>query len=62
MQLYTDQYGLQNAADKAATFRGLLDKWKGLTADLDPTDQAALATVYWDEILSKLDYATYGLN
>ncbi len=62
VQLYTDQYGLQNAAEKAEIFQGLLKKWKGLTADLDPTDQKALADVYWAEILSKLDYSTYGLN
>lgn len=61
-ELYSSQYGLQGVDEKIETFRDLVEKWKGLTNDLDPLDQQALATLYWDELLSKLDLETYGLN
>ncbi len=62
VQLYTEQYGVQDAQAKAETFQALLAKWKGLTDPLDPTDQAALAELLWTEVLSKVDYETYGFN
>ena len=60
-QQFEEKYGLKNVGDKIDAFKGLLVKWKGLT---DPIgfDRAALEQVYWDEILSKVDLSSYGLN
>ncbi|MEC9433824.1 MAG: hypothetical protein VYD87_13045 [Pseudomonadota bacterium] len=62
IQLYSEQYGVPDAEAKAARFQELLAKWKGLTDPLDPADQAALSELLWTEVLSKLDYETYGLQ
>ena len=39
----------------------LVEKWKGLTADLSG-DREGLEQVYWDEIFSRLDPATFGVE
>lgn len=57
----TDKYGLQDVDAKIETVRGLIEKWKGLTNAPDMTEEA-LAQLYWDEILSKVDPATYGMD
>lgn len=56
-QFATD-YGLTDTAAKIAEFSRLVDKWKILTADIGD-DQEALTQVYWDEVFSKVDPATY---
>lgn len=58
---FAKDYGIKNAGAKIAEFSALVDKWKELTADIGD-DQEALATVYWNEIFSKVDPATYGMN
>lgn len=60
--IYKEDFGLQDVDAKVAKFSELLTKWKGLTDGLDPEDPAALAQLYWDEVMSKVDYETYGLN
>ncbi len=59
---FSDQYSVQNVDQKIETFRGLLARWKGLTAGLGEDDVDQLATLYWDEIISKVDPATHGMN
>ena len=39
----------------------LVEKWKGLTADA-AGDKQVLAQVYWDNIYSKLDPKTFGME
>lgn len=58
---FTDDYGLTNASDKIAEFTRLVEKWKTLTAEIGD-DQEALSKVYWEEIFSKVDPETYGMN
>lgn len=58
---FTSGYGLENVSEKIAEFSRLVEKWKGLTAEIGD-DQEALAQVYWDEVFSKVDPATYGMN
>lgn len=55
------KYGVPNAEEKVATARALIEKWKGLTRDIGD-DPDALEKVYWDEVYSKLDLATYGMD
>ena len=58
---FAEDYGIENAGAKIAEFSRLVEKWKGLTADIGD-DQEALAKIYWDEIFSKIDPATYAMN
>ncbi len=61
-KLYTETYGVKNTDQKIEAFGKLLVKWKELTNELDPGDVDALATLYWNEVLSKVDVEAYGLN
>lgn len=58
---YTRDYGIANPDAKIAKVAELVEKWKGLTEGL-ADDPEALAKVYWDEIFSKLDPETYGMQ
>ena len=59
---FANQYRVKNVEDKIATFRTLVDKWKGLTADIGEGDVDKLADLYWTEIVSKVDPATHGMD
>ncbi|MCA0043406.1 C4-dicarboxylate TRAP transporter substrate-binding protein [Celeribacter litoreus] len=59
-ELFTETYGVDNAAEKVATVRALVEKWKGLTRDVK--DVETLAQIYEDEIFSKVDATTYGME
>jgi TRAP-type C4-dicarboxylate transport system substrate-binding protein len=61
VQQFTDSYGVQNAGEKVEQFRALVERWTELTRDIG-ADAEALGQVYWNEVLSKVDPATYGLN
>lgn len=61
IEQFTASYGVANAEEKVAQFRELVDRWTELSRDIG-TDADALADVYWSEIHSKVDPATYGLN
>ena len=52
--------GVQDAGEKIARFRDLVEKWEGLTADLG-LDVEKLTEVYETEIFDKLDPAAYGM-
>lgn len=58
---YTRDYGIEGADEKIAKISELVEKWKGLTEGL-ADDPEGLAKVYWDEIFSKLDPETYGMQ
>lgn len=58
---FSTDYGIENTAEKIAEMTRLIEKWKGLTADL-ADDPEALGEIYWSEIFSKIDPASYGLN
>ena len=58
---YERDYGVSDAAAKIEIMRKLIEKWKPLTEGMaDDTDR--LAQLYWDEIYSKVDPATYGMD
>lgn len=59
---FTNQFGVKNVEEKIATFRTLVDKWKGLTAEIGEGDVDKLADLYWTEIVSKVDPATHGMD
>ncbi len=58
---FTKDYGLTNVDAKIVKITELVEKWKTLTADI-ADDRDALAKLYWDEIYSKIDPATFGMN
>lgn len=57
----TNQFGIQNVDEKIAQIRELIEKWKGLTNE-PGMDSTKLADLYWTEIFSKVDPATYGVD
>ncbi|WP_163851896.1 C4-dicarboxylate TRAP transporter substrate-binding protein [Pseudooceanicola aestuarii] len=59
-QQFTEFYGVENATAKIAEVSALVEKWKDLTADI-ADDQDALTQVYWEELFSRMDPASYGL-
>lgn len=58
---FKEQFGLQNVDAKMEKIADLIDKWKGLVAGWDGTE-AALADLYWNEVFSKVDVSSYGLD
>jgi TRAP-type C4-dicarboxylate transport system substrate-binding protein len=60
-QQFKDDYGLTNVEAKIAKVTELVNKWKKLTADI-ADDPEALTKVYWDQIFSKIDPKTFGMN
>tara|TARA_R110002049_G_scaffold24273_4_gene86194 strand:+ start:1498 stop:2655 length:1158 start_codon:yes stop_codon:yes gene_type:complete len=56
--LFKDTYGVERAEEIAADFPPLLEKWYGLVADIENKEQ--LQQLYWDQVISKIDPATYG--
>ena len=60
-QQFTDDYGLENVDPKIKTIAALIEKYRVLTLGME-NDADALAKLYWDEIMSKVDLTTYGRN
>ena len=55
------RHGTKNAAEKAARFRQLVEKWEKLVPESANWEPNALAEVFRREIFSKVDAKTYGL-
>ncbi|PTB92347.1 MULTISPECIES: C4-dicarboxylate TRAP transporter substrate-binding protein [Sulfitobacter] len=55
--LFKDTYDVARADEIAADFEPLLAKWNDLVVDVDSAD--ALNQVIWDQVISKVDPATY---
>lgn len=56
--LFADTYGVARSSEIASDFAPLLAKWNGLVTDIDSSD--ALQQLFWNEVISKVDPATYG--
>lgn len=56
-ELFRTTYNVPRAEEIASEFSTLLEKWTGLVADVESAE--ALQKLYWDEIYSKVDPATY---
>lgn len=50
--------GVERAKEIMAEFKPMLEKWVGLTQDVDSAE--ALADLYWTELYSKVDVAAHG--
>lgn len=59
--IFTEKYGIKDAEAKLDKMTTLVERWKGLTDDIGG-DRDALAKLYWDEVFSKIDPATYPGN
>ncbi|MCB1384142.1 MAG: C4-dicarboxylate TRAP transporter substrate-binding protein [Notoacmeibacter sp.] len=53
-----EKRGVKDAAAKVAKYTALVEKWEGLVKDLKTTDD--YAELRYQEIWSKVDFATYG--
>lgn len=59
-KFYADEYKIDGSRTRelAANMSKLIEKWNRLVGDIETADQ--LAKLYWNEVYSKLDPATYG--
>lgn len=53
--------GVENSREIAEQFLALEEKWQGLLAEIDRTDEEQLSGLIADEIYNKLDPETFGL-
>ncbi|MCR4268728.1 C4-dicarboxylate TRAP transporter substrate-binding protein [Nitratireductor sp. ZSWI3] len=54
--------GVEDPSDIIAEFQKLQEKWKGLLEGVDRTDAEALAKVLQDNLYSKIDENSFGMN
>ena len=57
-----ETYALENPRKVVDSFRATYDKWDGLLADVDKSDEDALTQLLKDEVYSKIDEASYRLD
>lgn len=56
--IYKERFGIETGAEAATALTEGLAKWTGLTKDVSSAEE--LADIYWTEIFSKVDVASYG--
>ena len=54
-QMARDNYRIDDAAERIEKFRGLIEKWRGLLADVDYADVDAVTELFKTEIWDKVD-------
>ena len=57
-RIYAERFNISTGTEAAAALTESLAKWTDLTRDVSSAEQ--LAEIYWNEIFSKIDVATYG--
>ena len=57
-RIYAERFNISTGTESAAALTEALAKWTDLTRDVSSAEQ--LAEIYWNEIFSKIDVATYG--
>lgn len=57
-----EKYGLENGEEVIDSFRATYDKWEDLLADVDVTDEDALTALLQDQVYSKIDEESYGVQ
>ncbi|MCM2563382.1 C4-dicarboxylate TRAP transporter substrate-binding protein [Lutimaribacter sp. EGI FJ00015] len=57
-EIYNERFGIESGAEAAAALTESLGKWTELTKDVSSGEE--LAEIYWNEIFSKIDVASYG--
>lgn len=55
--LYENDFNVARAEEIAAEFPVILERWYALVADIESKEQ--LQALYWDEVISKVDPASY---
>lgn len=60
-QQFSNDYGVQNTEAKIEKIRDLIERWKGIMAGWDGQEES-LARIFSEEIFSKVDEKTYGMN
>ncbi|WP_137389659.1 C4-dicarboxylate TRAP transporter substrate-binding protein [Rhodoligotrophos defluvii] len=58
---FSEEYGVKDTKAKIEKIRALINRWKGLLANWDGKEES-LAKLFSDEIFSKIDESTYGMN
>ncbi|MFT6533655.1 MAG: TRAP-type C4-dicarboxylate transport system substrate-binding protein [Limimaricola cinnabarinus] len=58
---FQDDYGLEDVDVKYDLIVELIEKWKGLTAEVYD-DKEAMTDLLWTEVFSKVDAETYGMK
>jgi len=58
---FSKEYGVKDTQAKIEKVRGLIDRWRGLIANWDGQEES-LAQLFSQEIFSKIDASTYGMN
>ena len=58
---FAETYGLDNVDEKMEIVTGLVEKWKSKAEGLEQ-DPEALGELFWTEVFSKVDAASYGMN
>jgi TRAP-type C4-dicarboxylate transport system substrate-binding protein len=61
-QQFADLYRVQNVDEKIALITDLIEKWVGLTNEIDDIDFRAFAALIEEEVFSQIDVATYGIE
>ncbi len=60
-EMAEEKYGLDNGREVIDDFRATYAKWEELLADVDRTDEQALAEIAMEEIYGDIDPETYGV-
>ncbi len=59
-QIAADRFGMTDAPERVEEFMALVAKWEAIAAEVD-NDRDAMIERVWDEVWSKVDFATYGM-
>lgn len=54
-----DRFGMTDAEQRVKEFMSLVEKWEAISVELK-RDHNAIAVRFWDDVWSKVDFATYG--
>jgi flagellar biosynthesis/type III secretory pathway protein FliH len=54
--------GVENVDQSLAELSALMEKWQGLLANVDRTDEAALTALLQKEVYDKLDPNSFGVD
>ncbi|KAF0808349.1 family 7 extracellular solute-binding protein [Alcanivorax xiamenensis] len=57
---YAKNHGVERGKEMLDSFHEILVRWVDLVQDVDSVEE--LEKLYWDEIFSKVDVGTYGMN
>ena len=59
-EYFAKTHGVKRGAEMQTQFRAVLEKWVGLVQNVDSREK--LSELYWNEIFSKVDVNTYGMQ